>query len=181
MITVEVGGTRLQIVPKRLHDYIRKVEFIKSRRSTPWNLLRDVPRSLPVADWTAFVETAMRTAHQCSSSVTPAEEHAFDTSEEGLFYNLFVAIEMGRGRKPERSRLLQSDSRKPEDALPDWHKGINEARRLWEQATSEERAELTAALFATDQIRAIKKSDGPSESEENAKKPGDQEAPKPSP
>ena len=176
MITVEVGGTRLQIVPKRLHDYIRKVEFIKSRRRTPWDLLRDVPRSLPVADWTAFVETAMRTVHQCSSSVPPAEEHAFDTSEEGLFFNLFVAIEMGRGQKPEKSKLLQPAGKK-EDGLPDWHKGINEARRLWEQATSEERAALTAALFATDQMRAVKKSDGPSESEENAKPPGEQPTP----
>ena len=171
MITVEVGGTRLQIVPKRLHDYIRKIEFIKSRRRSPYDLLRDVPRSLPVADWTAFVETAMRVVHQCSSSVPPAEEHAFDTSEEGLFYNLFCAIEMGRGQKPEKSKLLQPAGQK--DALPDWHRGINEARRLWESATSEERAALTAALFAADEMRAVKKSDGPSESEENAKPPGE--------
>lgn len=169
MITVEVGGTRLQIVPKRLHDYIRKVEFIKSRRSPAWDLLRGIPRSLPVADWTAFVETAMRTVHQCSSSVGAQEEAAFDTSEEGLFYNLFVAIEMGRGQKPEKSKLLQQPGQK--DGIPDWHKGINEARKLWEQATSEERAALTAALFATDQMRAIKKSDGPSESDESAKPP----------
>lgn len=160
---VEVGGTRLRIVPKELHDYIRKVEFIKSRRQTPYDLLRGVPRSLPVQDWTAFVETAMRVVHTCSSSVPPVEEQAFDTSEEGLFYNLFVAIEMGRGVKPEKSKLLQTPGQK--DGPPDWQRGINEARKLWQQATSEERAALTAALFASDQMRAVKKSDGPPENE----------------
>lgn len=169
MIPVEIGGTRLQIVPKRLHDYIRKVEFIKSRRRTPWDLLRDVPRSLPVQDWTAFVEIAMKTVHQCSSSVPPAEEQAFDTSEEGLFYNIFIAIELGRGQKPEKSKLLQPAAQK--DAPPDWQRGINEARRLWEDATSEERAALTAALFATDEMRGIKKSDGQPESSESENQP----------
>ena len=171
MIEVEVGGTRLRIVPKTLHDYIRKVEYIKSRRRPPWDLLRDVPRSLPVADWTAFVETAMRVAHQASSSVPVAEETAFDTSEEGFFYNLYIAVELGKNQKPETSKLLQTPGKK--DALPDWHRGINEARKLWELATSEERNALATALHATDQMRAVKKSDGPPESSETPKA-GDQ-------
>jgi hypothetical protein len=166
MIKVQLGGTELLIAPKRLLDYCEKIDFIKSRRERPWDLLQKVPKNLSAQDFTAFVEVAMQTCYKHSSAVSIQEEMQFDTSEEGFYYDLWRSIRAGRPaskRKQAVNRLTNPDAEQKEP----WRQGIMDARTLWRSATEEEKAELRAALFATDQQAILKKSDGPPESEKN--------------
>ena len=165
MIKVQVGGTELVIFPKRLLDYCEKIDFIKSRRERPWDLLQKVPKTLSAADFTAFVEIAMQTCYKMSSAVSLQEEMQFDTSEEGFFYDLWRSIKRGQVQK-KRAPVNKLMNPEGEDKEP-WRRGIMDARRLWESATDDERAAIRAALFASDQQATLKKSDGPPENVSN--------------
>ena len=162
MIKVQIGGTDLVIAPKRLLDYCEKIDFIKSRRERPWDLLQKIPRNLSAADFTAFVEVAMQTCYKMSSAVSIQEEMQFDTSEEGFFYDLWRAIR--RGQPEKRSKPVNKIMNPSAQDSEPWRKGIMDARSLWQSATDEERSAIKAALFASDQQAALKKSDGPPES-----------------
>jgi hypothetical protein len=174
MIKVQVGGTELVIAPKRLLDYCEKIDFIKSRRERPWDLLQKVPKNLSAQDFTAFVEIAMQTCYKFSSAVSIQEELQFDTSEEGFYFDLWRAIRRGSpaGKKKQAiNRLTNPDAENKEP----WRQGIMDARTLWQNATDDEKASLKAALFASDQQAILKKSDGPPVSEKSDPGPQGQE------
>lgn len=162
---VRVGalGLELDITPKRLLDYCEKVDFIKSRRPSPWQLLRDIPPSISLDSYTAFVGEAMKACVIASSSVSPLEEVNFDTSEEGFYYDLWRSLEHSKKKARGAAGLsvLERDKGKSPDP---WRRGIMEAKRIWELATDEEKKAIRIALSATDQMAQVKNSDGPPES-----------------
>jgi hypothetical protein len=165
---VRVGalGLDLDITPKTLLDYCEKVDFIKSRRPSPWQLLRDIPNTLTVDSYSAFVAEAMKACVTASSSVSVLEEMNFDTSEEGFFYDLWRSLEYSRKKHGSAKGLtvLERDRLK---APEPWRRGIMEAKKIWEMATTAEKQEIRMALNAADQMTQVKNSDGPPESSSN--------------
>jgi len=146
MITVSIGGKDIVVKPKHLIDYVDKVDFIKSRRATPWSLIQGFPPKLDEENYKILVSLAMKTVYSQSSSVSVEEELFFDKSEEGFLYSLWKCIPVG----PVKG--------KPED----FKAGFARVNKLWDSATPEEKAELKIALFATDEGNNLKNSDGPS-------------------
>lgn len=164
---VRVGalGLELDITPKTLLDYCEKVDFIKSRRPSPWQLLRDIPPSITVDSYTAFVSEAMKACVVASSSVSPMEEVSFDTSEEGFFYDLWRSLEYSRKKNKGPVKGLSVLERDRVKAPDPWRRGIMEAKRIWELATDEEKQAIRIALAASDQMTQVKNSDGPPETQ----------------
>lgn len=154
MITVRIGGTELVIAPKRLLDYVQKVDFIKARRMRPWDLLKGIPSSVSGRDYQNFAEAAMGVVYKNSSFVSPEEELQFDTSYEGFYYKLWRCIEAAQKPKAKKSALLKQDV---VDEYQKALKGIDEARLLWEQATDEEKRMVRLAMEGVSQEDAIKK------------------------
>lgn len=155
MQKVRVGDLELSISPRRLINYIEKVEFIKSRRPAPWDLMKGVPKNLSVADYTAYVETAMKTVYTHASAVGIQEEIDFDTSPEGFYWTLWKCATMDAPQK-------QTFGNRVPDPEP-WRKGIQQAKACWEAATDDEKRQIRMALDASDQMRQVKNSDGPPE------------------
>lgn len=154
MITVSLGGKEIVVRPKRLLDYVEKLDFIKSRRQQPYDLLRDFPqeKGQKGADATRMlIEIAMQTVYTRSSSVSIEEEICFDGSFEGFYYNAW--------------RCTRSHSDK------DTIKGIDWFEKVYAQATDDERIRFRMALEATDESKLEKNSDGPNG---EVSRPGDQ-------
>lgn len=171
MITVPVGGKELVIAPKRLLDYVQKVDFIKLRRMRPWDLLKGIPSSISGRDYQNFAEAAMGVCYQNSSFVSVEEELQFDTCYEGFYYTLWRALELGRRNKPKNRSALTK-----KDVIDDYAEalaGINEARLLWEDATDEEKRQINLALNGVSQENAIKKSPAPPHQTSEAGEPVD--------
>lgn len=166
MITeVSVGDRKIRIVPRVLQDYLDKVDYIKSRREDPWALLRGLPTEMNVSDYTSFVEIAVSTCHLYSSSVTRQEEQRFDDSLEGLMFSIACGIAAAE-RSPKGSAQTYADKIRPKRLEIDvWKRRVNDALKLWREATADERNQIQAALSIADTRNAAKKSDGPPESE----------------
>lgn len=147
MIKVSVGGKEIVVKPKRLLDYVEKLDFIKSRRTTPWSLIQGFPTDMSEENYKILVGIAMRTVYSQSSSVSIEEELFFDKSDEGFLYGLWKCI-------PAPAAKGKTET---------WQAGFNRVNRLWESATPEEKAEIRIALFATDEGNNLKNSDGPSD------------------
>ena len=146
MITVSISGKEIVVRPKQLLDYVEKLDFIKSRRTQPYDLLRDWPQTKGQkgADETRMlIQLAMETVYTRSSSVSIEEEICFDKSEEGFYYDLW--------------RCVRTDPNE------DVKKGINDARILFEKATDEEKSRLRFAIEAVDESHNLKNSDGPND------------------
>lgn len=167
MITeVSVGDRKVRIVPKALQDYLEKIDYIKSRREDPWALLRGLPAQMDVKDYTSFVEIAMSTCHLYSSSVTVQEEQRFDDSLEGLYFQLAAGIAAAESKSLVQKRQTYEDKIRPKRLEIDkWKQRVSEARLLWREASEEEQNQIKSALFISDTRNAVKKSDGPPESE----------------
>lgn len=149
MITISLGGTEIVVRPKRLLDYVEKIDFIKSRRQQPYHLVRDFPQEKGpkgAEGMKLIVQMALETVYTRSSSVSVEEEICFDGSWEGFYYNAW--------------RCVRTDPKQnPLD-------GIRWMEKLFDKATPEERINLRMALEATDESHNLKNSDGPSESQE---------------
>ncbi len=147
MITVSIGGKEIVVKPKRLLDYVEKLDFIKSRRAPPWSLIQGFPPEMTEENYKILVGIAMKTVYAQSSSVSYEEELFFDKSEEGFLYSLWKCcpVKTAKGKKES------------------WQEGINRVNLMWESATDEEKMELKLALLATDESNNLKNSDGPSE------------------
>lgn len=149
MITVSIGVTEIEIKPKRLLDYVEKLDFIKSRRQRPWDLIQGFPEKITQENYIILVGIAMKTVYTQSSSVSIEEELFFDKSEEGFYYDLWrclPSVPVSKGAKKET-----------------WSQGINRARLLWESATPEEKQKINFALSAVDERHLEKNDDGLSE------------------
>jgi hypothetical protein len=146
MITVSIGGTDVVVRPRYLIDFVDKVDFIKSRRATPWSLLQGLPDKMPEENYRIFVEIAMKTVYTNSSSVSYEEEMFFDKSDEGWLYSLWKCLPIPAVKGKEE----------------DWKKGFARVKDIWDRATPEEKAELKVAFLATDERNNLKNSDGPS-------------------
>tara|TARA_R110000868_G_scaffold14671_6_gene68013 strand:+ start:434 stop:868 length:435 start_codon:yes stop_codon:yes gene_type:complete len=141
--------------PKRLLDYVEKLDYIKSRRVQPYDLLRDFPQEKGAKGAEAsrmLIEMAMVTVYTRSSSVSIEEEICFDGSWEGFYYNLWRC-----------TRLIQTEDPKS---------GMSRVEKLFNDATPEERVALRVALDATEESHNLKNSDGPSEPQSST--PGNQ-------
>lgn len=152
MITVSIGVTEIEIKPKRLLDYVEKLDFIKSRRQRPWDLIQGFPDKITPDNYKILVEIAMKTVYTQSSSVSMEEELFFDKSEEGFYYDLWRCLPSIPVAKAEL-----------------WNHGIQRARLLWESATSEEKQKINFALSVVDERNLEKNADGLSE---NSHPPG---------
>ncbi len=149
MITVSIGLTEIEIKPKRLLDYVEKLDFIKSRRQRPWDLIQGFPDKITPENYKILVEIAMKTVYTQSSSVSIEEELFFDKSEEGFYYDLWrclPSLPAGKAGKKET-----------------WSQGIQRARLLWESATSDEKQQINFAMSVVDERRLEKNGDGLSE------------------
>jgi hypothetical protein len=153
LITVSIGGKEIVVKPKKLLDYVEKLDFIKSRRTRPWDLISGFPKEITEENYKILVATAMRVVYMNSSSVTPEEEILFDKSTEGFFYDLWRQI--GKG--------MRKAGTKQETRAETWQEGIQRAQQLWDSATVEEKNQLKIALFATDEGNNLGNSDGPSD------------------
>lgn len=158
MITVSIGGKEIVVKPKRLLDYVEKVDFIKMRRGAPWDLIQGFPPEIAnhEENYKTLVGIAMRTVYTNSSSVGIEEEVLFDKSEEGFFWTLWKCmpavkqrVDDGKGNKKSR--------------METWKEGINRAKALWESGTPEECMQVRIALEATDESHNLKNSGGPSD------------------
>ncbi len=158
MITVSIGGKEIVVKPKRLLDYVEKLDFIKSRRNRPWDLIQGFPPELTEENYKILVGIAMKTVYSTSSSVSHEEELFFDRSKEGFFYDMWRCLPVVKLGKLSETPI----------------QGIERARVLWESATPEEKDELKIALYATDESNNLKNSDGPSDT---LSQPGQEEEP----
>lgn len=153
MITVSIGGKEIVVKPKKLLDYVEKLDFIKSRRTRPWDLISGFPKEMTEENYKILVATAMRVVYTNSSSVTPEEELLFDKSTEGFYYEMWRQI--GKGMR----KVGTKQEMRPETPL----EGITRAQVLWDSATVEEKNNLKIALFATDEANNLGNSAGPSD------------------
>ena len=166
MITeVSVGDRKIRIVPRVLHDYLDKIDYIKSRREDPWALLRGLPTKINATDYTSFVEIAMSTCHLYSSSVTQQEEQRFDDSLEGLMFSLACGIAAAEQSPPPQGMTYADKIRPKRLEIDVWKRRVNDALKLWRDASADERNQIQAALSIADTRNAVKKSDGPPENE----------------
>ena len=152
MIEVMVGGQTLKITPKRLLDYCEKIDFIKMRRGNPATLVEGFPEGMTEANYKIMVKMAMETVIQNASSVSVQEEIAFDTSEEGFFYNMWRCMPKPAAKKIKGQMVGES-----------WRDGVNRAKRLWDSGTKEEKTALLNAMNSVDETSLLKNSSGPSE------------------
>lgn len=154
MINVSVGGQTVTITPKRLLDYCEKIDFIKMRRGNPATLIEGFPPEVAnnEANYKILVKMAMETVIQNASSVSVQEEIAFDTSEEGFFYEMWRCLPKPKEKKIKGRMIGES-----------WRDGINRAKQLWDSATTEEKKELLTAIRSVDETSLLKNSSGPSE------------------
>lgn len=69
-------------------------------------------------------------------------------------------------RSPKGSAQTYADKIRPKRLEIDvWKRRVNDALKLWREATADERNQIQAALSIADTRNAAKKSDGPPESE----------------
>lgn len=150
MPNVNIKGVDVQVKPKRLLDYIEKVDFIKSRRRNVFQLLSGRPETgkLNQEQFDRLFRIGCEVVYAMSSSVTIEEELAFDRSEEGFYYDMWRCVGAEQGEHPLN--------------------GIRRAEQMWKTMTDQERRDFVAALNQVDERRNIKNSDGP----DSTKSPG---------
>lgn len=151
MINVVVGGQTIVIKPKRLLDYCEKIDFIKMRRGNPATLVEGFPKEMTEENYKILVGIAMKTVITNSSSVSVQEEIAFDTSEEGFFYDLWRCLPKLKEKKVKGQTVGES-----------WRDGINRARTLWDSATTDEKKQIMDAIRSVDETQILGNSSGPS-------------------
>jgi hypothetical protein len=158
MITVSIGGKEIVVKPKHLLDYVEKVDFIKMRRGTPWDLIQGFPPEIAnhEENYKTLVGLAIKQVYTNSSSVGIEEEVLFDKSEEGFFWMLWKCM------PPIKARVEDAKGNK-KSRMETWREGINRAKALWESGTNEEKFKVRLALEATDESHNLKNSDGPSD------------------
>lgn len=151
MITVEVNGERVNIVPRSLQDYCEKVDYIRSRRPTPAQLLAGmlVPKQ-PEAN--QKVTELVIGQFIRGGSVSFDEEMAFDVSFEGFFHSLWQGA---------KGSILAWQTLKP-------NAGVQAAKLWFEQLDKDQQVEVRLALRGIDQRALSKNSSGLPETAEEA-------------
>lgn len=166
MQTVSVGEQRLLIKPRRLINYIEKVNYIRSRRPGVWDLLKQLPRTFQADTYQSFVREAMSVVHASQTVVSIEEELNFDNSAEGFFWTLWKCMPASGGKKQQKRTFFEGESQQSDDPSI---QGIQQAKILWESATDDEKQQIRLALNAVEQ--RIKNSDGPPSSETTGRHP----------
>lgn len=156
MQTVSVGEQKLLIKPRRLINYIEKVEYIRSRRPGVWDLLKQLPRTFQADTYQSFVREAMSVVYCSATCVGIQEEIDFDNSPEGFYWTLWKCLPSSGSQKSQKKTFFEGE--KPGDEDPSVQ-GIQRAKLLWESATEAEKTNIRLALSAADP--QIKNSDGP--------------------
>lgn len=146
MITVEVDGAKVTLVPRSLHNYIDKVDYIKSRRPSPYASLSGIPDNMSAEGKQKMAEIALQ-SYMKMSSVSFEEELAFDCTFEGFYYSVWQAAK---------------------NCMPGWVKlsgfdGVAAAKTWFDLLPEEKGTEVRLAIRGIDQRPLAKNSDGPQE------------------
>jgi len=146
VITVTVGEEKVVLVPRSLQDYIHKVDYIKTRRPSPYEALDGIPGTMSADGKQKMAEIALKSYMQLSS-VSFDEELAFDCSFEGFYYSVWQAAKA---------------------SIPGWDKltssaGVIKAKEWFEALEFEKATEVRLAIRGIDQRTLAKNSDGPQE------------------
>lgn len=154
MITVTIGSERVNVVPRSLQCYLDKVDFIKSRRVSPAQLLTGMLNPKNPEGNQKVTEIAMK-ACMLLSSVSFEEEMQFDMSFEGFYYSVWQGVM---------------------NAFPDWKRldpkvGIDKARAWFDGLSDDDKTNVRLALRGTDQRALAKNSSGLPENPEEANSP----------
>jgi glycyl-tRNA synthetase alpha subunit len=149
VITVEIGDLKVSLVPRTLHNYIEKIDYIKSRRPSPYASLSGIPDSMSAEGKQKMAEIALQ-SYMKMSSVSFEEEIAFDCSFEGFYFSLWQAAK---------------------NSIKEWQKlsafdGVAKAKDWFEQLDSDKATEVRLAIRGIDQRSLAKNSDGPQENQE---------------
>ena len=147
---VDVAGTKFKVTPKPLLCYIEKLEYIKSRRRTIWQLLAGMPKSDGVSPekFDNLFKIACETVYHHSSFVSLEEELEFDRSQEGIMFRLWQGTDRLENENPVA--------------------GVGRIAKLWQSATSQEQTQMLVIMNQRDQRAMSKNSDGPSESQDDS-------------
>ena len=156
---VSVGEQKLLIKPRRLINYVEKVEYIRSRRPGVWDLLKQFPRTFQADTYQSLVREAMSVVYTTGTTVGIQEEIDFDNSPEGFYWTLWKCMPPVAQAKSKKT-FFESEKPRDEDPVV---QGIQRAKLLWESATDIEKTEIRIALNAADP--QIKNSDGPPSAE----------------
>lgn len=134
----------MTVRPRSLHNYIEKCDYIKGRRPSPYNSLRDIPKQKTKADTERYLEMAIM-ASMRMSSVGFEEELYFDSSLEGTYYAIWQSV--------------KSHFKWPEDP----YEGVDAAEKWYSKLDDESKSALRSAIRGVDERRLAKNSDGPEE------------------
>lgn len=146
MITIELKGERVTVRPRSLHSYIEKCDYIKGRRPSPYDSLRDLPEKYQdtQAKRDKYLEMAMMVSMKISS-VGFDEEADFDRSYEAVYLSVWQA--------------LKDHYKWPKSP----HEGVDVAEKWYSKLDSDVQLQLLVAVQGLDQRKMAKNSDGPVE------------------
>jgi hypothetical protein len=144
LISLELKRERVTIRPRSLHEYIAKVDYIKSRRPSAYSSLKDLPKNTSADGRAKYVEIAMMASMKLSC-VSLEEELNFDTSFEGFYYTVWQSA--------------KSSMKWSEDAAV----GVNQAEHWYTDLDDEDKAQIRFAIRGVDQRSLAKNSSGPAE------------------
>lgn len=144
MITLDINNDRVAVRPRSLHSYIEKIDYIKSRRPSPYSSLRDLPKQKNSEAHAKFVEIAMMASMKLSA-VGLEEELYFDSSFEGFFYTVWQAV---------RAHFKWSA-----EGLV----GVNQAEQWYMGLNDDHKEQVRFAIRGVDERSLAKNSDGPEE------------------
>ncbi len=146
MINVTLKGEQVAVKPATLHRYIEKVEYIKSRRLSPIDALKNLPAGITQDNYAKMVEIAISSSMRMSS-VPFEEEMLFEGSQEGFYYNVYQA--------------LRDHFKWGSDGLA----GVDKAERFYESLDEADKISLRLAMRGVDERSLAKNSDGPTPQE----------------
>jgi len=149
MITITLKGEKVTVKPSALHVYLERIEYIKSRRMSPIDALKNLPPGITEANYAKFVEIAISSSMKLSS-VSFDEEMAFEASQEGFYLTVFQALKEHMTRKDSAEKW-------PTDPI----KGVSSASFYYETLSDEEKTTLRLAMRGVDERALAKNSDSP--------------------
>jgi hypothetical protein len=129
-----------------LHNVIEKIDYIKTRRPSPYSALDGLPQSMSAEGKQKMAEIAL-SSFMKMSSVSIDEEFAFDTSFEGRYHSIWQAA---------KGSMKGWDKLNPAQ-------GVAAAREWFDALPGDKADEVRLAVRGIDQRQLAKNSDGPQE------------------
>lgn len=140
---MRIGKAKVVLVPRSLQNYIDKIDYIKTRRPSPYAALDGIPETMSADGKKAMAEIAIKSYMQLSS-VAFHEELAFDTSFEGFYFALWQGA---KGSLPGWDKLTPAD-------------GVATAKQWFTALDDKDSDDVRLALNGIEQRELAKNSDG---------------------